>query len=82
MCVQRSDVLAKTAQLRKEMETRDKLKLDLDDGKPEKDVAKVSGCTQTLRSLRLYSSKETVVSPNTITLWQGTKNFSSQFPPK
>lgn len=26
-------------------------------------------------------TKETVVSPTTITLWSGTKNFSSQFPP-
>ncbi|BFZ26068.1 hypothetical protein BsWGS_29108 [Bradybaena similaris] len=80
MCVQRSDILQKRAQLRAEMEMREKLQLDLQNTTAGGNVK--SGCTQTLRSLRMMTSKETDMSPSTVTLWLGTKNFSSQFPTK
>uniref|UniRef100_A0A2C9LEK6 Uncharacterized protein n=1 Tax=Biomphalaria glabrata TaxID=6526 RepID=A0A2C9LEK6_BIOGL len=84
MCVQRSDILQKRAQLRADFENREKLHLDLkmaDTATNTPPHAK-TGCTQTLRSLRLMTSKETLMSPSTVTLWLGTRNFSSQFPPK
>ncbi|GFO31863.1 iporin [Plakobranchus ocellatus] len=97
MCVQRSAVLHKRAQLRAEFEAREKLRLELNSAQNAamnslrnntvgtSVMAAPEACcctTQTMRSLRLMSSKETLVSPGTVTLWLGTKNFSSQFPPK
>ncbi|BFZ14088.1 hypothetical protein BsWGS_17126 [Bradybaena similaris] len=82
MCVQRSDIIQKRAQLRAEMEAREKLRLDLANTDNVNTGSMKSGCTQTVRSLRMMSSKETVMSPNTVTLWLGTKNVSSQFPPR
>ncbi|KAH9490678.1 hypothetical protein Btru_032751 [Bulinus truncatus] len=84
MCVQRSDIMQKRAQLRADFENREKLHLDLKTAETATNTpphAK-TGCTQTLRSLRLMTSKETLMSPSTVTLWLGTRNFSSQFPPK
>ncbi|GFR75813.1 RUN and SH3 domain containing 2 [Elysia marginata] len=97
MCVQRSAVLHRRAQLRAEFEAREKLKLELNSAQnaamnslrtntvaTSAMAAPEARCctTQTMRSLRLMNSKETLVSPGTVTLWLGTKNFSSQFPPK
>ncbi|RUS81245.1 hypothetical protein EGW08_010987 [Elysia chlorotica] len=100
MCVQRSAVLHRRAQLRAEFEAREKLKLELNSAQnaamnslraansvaTSSAMAGPEACccttTQTMRSLRLMASKETLVSPGTVTLWLGTKNFSSQFPPK
>ncbi|CAL1539192.1 unnamed protein product [Lymnaea stagnalis] len=83
MCVQRSDIMQKRAQLRAEFERREKLHLDLTSADTATSTVNMkSGCTQTLRSLRMMTSKETLMSPSTVTLWLGTRNFSSQFPPK
>ncbi|XP_059147919.1 serine-rich adhesin for platelets-like isoform X2 [Physella acuta] len=83
MCVQRSDIMQKKAQLRAEFENREKLHLDLHKADTGTNTANMkTGCTQTLRSLRLMTSKETLMSPSTVTLWLGTRNFSSQFPPR